>query len=475
MPRVNNAARSQSDDPMNPFSSSSPKLLSALALGLLCAGCTLAPSVSEKRARTEVAQIGDSYRPGGRKPALPEPTLESTPADYIHFAVLNNPKVEAAYDEWRASVDSIAPARALPDPQLTFQADVWNTLMSFMPGLMFDVMSSGKRMAMARELTASGNVAYRAYVATVLRTAAGARKAWIELVYVEEVFRLRERALGELKQSLDIANAGYATGRGMGSLVDQVRVSNEASKVRVDLAILADRRVAARARLKSALGLAPSDPDPAWPQADLGPTPLPTEDVLWRRAQAANPDLGRMRAMVEMAVAGVAVARTAGTPDFSLGGMVNVLNTAADPRMIRPVASVTLPVWREKIAAGIAAAKALRDASAARVTAEQIDIAAELAQMLFMVHEADRRIAYIDNTELPSFTRTIATVEAGYQSGETGPGMIPETQLMALTARLERAAALRQREIAATDLMLLTADVVPPGAPLLDEARTPVR
>jgi hypothetical protein len=38
---------------------------------------------------------------------------------------------------------------------------------------------------------------------------------------------------------------------------------------------------------------------------------------------------------------------------------------------------------------------------------------------------------------------------------------------MALNMRRERIAALREREIAATDLMLMTADVVPPGEPLL--------
>jgi outer membrane protein TolC len=51
---------------------------------------------------------------------LPELTVDSPLANFIRFAVLNNPKVEAAYEDWNASVAAIAPARALPDPQLTF-------------------------------------------------------------------------------------------------------------------------------------------------------------------------------------------------------------------------------------------------------------------------------------------------------------------------------------------------------------------
>ena len=55
----------------------------------------------------------------------------------------------------------------------------------------------------------------------------------------------------------------------------------------------------------------------------------------------------------------------------------------------------------------------------------------------------------------------------------SGPAMIPETRLMALNMGRERVAALREREIAAADLMLLTAAIAPPGAPLLAETAAP--
>lgn len=429
----------------------------------LLAGCTTPPLTAEKSARAEVRSTGAALLARAGRPALPRLRTDSPPDEFIRYAVLNHPAVAAAYYDWRASVEEIAPTRALPDPQFTFQADISNTLMSFMPGLMFDLMGPGKRTAMAGEAAAGAEVARRAYIATVLRTAAEARKAWIELAFVDEASRLRESAARALERSLQIAGTDYTTGRGMGTLTDQVRFTNELARVRSELATLADRRTAGRARFKSALGLAPGDPDPAWPQAVLTPTALPGEDELWHRAAAANAELGRMRAMVEMAIAGVEVARLAGRPDFSLGAMADL---KADPLMLRPTATLKLPVWREKIAATIAAAEARRDASLARVTAEQLNLAAELAQMLYMVREADRMIAYIDQSALPNFDRTIATIEAGYQSGMTSPAMIPETQLMALGMRLERSAALRERETAVTDLLLLTADVAPAGSPL---------
>jgi outer membrane protein TolC len=454
---------------MKPHLSSAPTLIVAFTLISALAGCTLAPSTGEKQARANVAQLGETLRPARAKPVLPALTPESPLADYVRFAVLNHPQIEAAYDDWRASVAAIAPTRALPDPQFTFEADIADTLMTFMPGLMFDFMTPGKRIAMSREMIASSNIAYRAYVATMLRAAAQARKAWVELAFLDESIRLRESSVGALEQSLALANVDYTTGRGMGSLANQVRVTNDIAKVRNDLATLGDRRAAARIRFKSTLGLASTDGDPAWPQASLAATALPSEDELWRRASAANAELAQMRAMVEMAVASIEVARKAGTPDFTIGGMADL---KSDPLMFRPTATVTLPIWREKIAANIAAAEARRDASKARVTAEQLNLAGEIAQMLYMVREADRMIAYIEQTALPNFERAIATVEAGYQSGMTGPSMIPETKLMALTMRLERAAALRERENAVTELLLMTADVAPAGSPLLTASAT---
>jgi outer membrane protein, heavy metal efflux system len=437
--------------------------LASLLIAVALAGCAGAPAPEERSARTDMRATGAKLLAREGRPALPMLRPDSPQDEFVRYAVLNHPAVVAAYYDWRASIEDIVPARTLPDPQFVFQADITNTLSSLMPGLMFDFMGSGKRAAMGREATAASGVARRDYISVVLNTAAEARKAWIELAYVDEATRLQEASIGALGSSLAIADTDYTTVRGRGTLADQVRIANDLAKARSELATLADRRTAVRARFKSALGLAPADPDPVWPSASLAPTPIPGADELWRRAAAANPGLGRMRTMVEMAVAGVEAARRAGRPDFTIGTMVDL---RTNPTLVRPLGTLNLPIWREKIAAILAAAEARRDAGVARFSTEQLKLAAELAQMLYMVREADRMIAYIERDALPNFDRSIATAEAAYQSGVTIFGMIPETQLMALAVRLERVGALRDREAAVTELMLLTADVAPAGSPV---------
>jgi outer membrane protein TolC len=169
-----------------------------------------------------------------------------------------------------------------------------------------------------------------------------------------------------------------------------------------------------------------------------------------------------MRAMVEMAVAGVEVARRGGSPDFSVGLMTDV---KAAPWMWRPTATMTLPIWRTKIREAVAAAEARRDAATARVSAEQLEMAADLARMFAMVAEADRMIDYLDRSALPAIAQQRRTAESAYRSGSGAASMILETAAMELAMQAERLAARRERELAVIDLLALSAGVAPAALP----------
>jgi len=379
--------------------------------------------------------------------------------DFFRFALLNHPRVEAAYYDWKSAVAAIAPARALPDPQLTFQADITSTVMSLMPGLMFDLMAPGKRAAMGREASAASESAYRTYATVVVSTSAELRKAWVELAYVDEAEAIRRQMTGVLDQASATAETDYATGRGMGTLEEQTKILNASAKIKSDLRVLADRQTATRARFKAALGLGRDDLDPAWPTTPYPSTVLPSEDTLWKQALAANPNLGVMRAMVEMTMAQVDVARRARTPDFTAGLMADL---KADPLMFRPTATMTLPIWREKISAAISSADSRRLAAQSRLSAEQIGMAAELAQMLFMIREADRMLAYIDESALPNIENALHSAEAGYGTGMSGFAALAELRLMELDMRLERVDVRREHEATLADLASFVAADVPP-------------
>ena len=70
-----------------------------LAASLL-PGCTIAPSAAESDARDHVNRVGvelpATAKAGAERPVLPTLNADSTPADFVRYAVLNHPAVTAA-------------------------------------------------------------------------------------------------------------------------------------------------------------------------------------------------------------------------------------------------------------------------------------------------------------------------------------------------------------------------------------------
>jgi hypothetical protein len=86
------------------------------AAALLVTGCSV--PVSQK----ELKDVQSRYRPKGEKPTLPELTPESPLSDFITYALLNSPNVEASFYSWKEAVQQAVVAGAFPDPELIFSA-----------------------------------------------------------------------------------------------------------------------------------------------------------------------------------------------------------------------------------------------------------------------------------------------------------------------------------------------------------------
>ena len=93
------------------------------ALGLLLSGCVFqdpgahwAPQGSDSRAEYQAPAAGD-----GQPRAPAELTGESGLGDYLAYAALNNPGLEAAFYDWKAALERVPQAESLPDPRFTYR------------------------------------------------------------------------------------------------------------------------------------------------------------------------------------------------------------------------------------------------------------------------------------------------------------------------------------------------------------------
>lgn len=442
---------------------SSVVFFTATGTMLFLSGCVGVPVHGEAEAQRQTEEVGNAL---AQTPSLPGLAEVEFPGAYIRYALWNHPRVEAAYARWRASVAEVAVARSLPDPRLTLQFDYASDLMNLMPGLLTAYTTRGKRTAQGEAALAASEVAYRDYVATLFDVASTLRNAWLDLAYVDEMLRLKQKEVEAYDNASRAARNDYVTA-GNGDLSRITKLERDAARQRSGLDILQERQKSARTAFKAAIGLGRVDPDPAWPTSKLSESSLPDEATLWTNIVAANPELEKLRAIVNEAVARTALAETAQTPDFSVGLMADV---KADPLMFRPQAGVSLPIWKDKIQAGIDAANARLDAAKAGAQAWEIALAARFADALYRVGAADRMIAYIDKVALPSLHTSENIAGANFQSGlgsATEPLM---AQIAIIDAEIERIGQLKDREKAVTGLLQLSAGIAPESGPLRPES-----
>src|SRR6185295_8488726 len=97
---------------------------------ILLAGCKGISTPVERKAVADLKNVSEAYRPEKQRPTLPALQTNASLSNFLQFAILNQPQVEAAYFDWVSSVRRITVERSLPDPRLTFQSDIAGMVMS---------------------------------------------------------------------------------------------------------------------------------------------------------------------------------------------------------------------------------------------------------------------------------------------------------------------------------------------------------
>lgn len=438
----------------------------SLAAVLLLSGCKGVQQPGEKQARRDLAAVSGVYRPQGRRPALPTLNTNSTLGDVLRYAMLNQPQVEAAYFDWLASVERITQERSLPDPQLTFQSDIAGVIQTVMPGLMQEFPGPGKLRARANVASAESQTKYFAFEGAVLQTAFTVKRAYYQLWFLDEKIRINRENLGLLGDLEKIARAQNETGKV--TLQDVYRAQIERDRLATEITNLADSRNPLLAQFKAALGMTSGDANPPLP-AHFESMPLDVNsDELLQTAFARNPRLKAMEAEMHMAEAGIALAHKSKEPDFSLGLMADA---KASPTMFRPLAGLTLPIWRDKIAAEIAAAQAAKHAAEARLTSEQIMLAVDFAMKTYEFREASRNLALLQDQLISKARQSLEIARSGYLAGGIDFFNLIDSERSLLNFEMAEVEARAQREIALAELSLVILGQAPAGAPTREVSR----
>lgn len=423
---------------------------------LFLPGCSGVPAKSEINARTNLKKATQTYRPGNQKPVLPVLDTNATLQSYLTYAMLNQPRVEAAYYDWAASIERATVARSLPDPQLTFQMDIQNVVTSVMPGLMASFPWLGKLRMGADVASIESQSKYQNFQAAVLESAFAVKRAYYQLYFLAEKIRVNHETLALLADLEKLARDQNEVGKV--TLQDVLRAQIEESRLENEIANLEDSQHTLQAQFKAALGLKAGDPAPPLPQRfESIPLDL-NSDKLFETALANNARLKAVESEVRAAQASIILARKARLPDFSLGLMADA---KMDPTLYRPLGTVTIPLWRDKIAAQIAEAQANKRSAEARLSDGQIALAVDFAEKTYLYREATRNLELLNSQLLPLARRSLEAARTGYLSGQIDFFNLTDSERTLIGFELERVEAAAQREITLAELSLIVLGMPP--------------
>jgi outer membrane protein TolC len=288
------------------------------------------------------------------------------------------------------------------------------------------------------------------------------RRAVIEYQRAEAALR----ALVELRPVLDgvrrAALARYAAGVAgeadpLMAEMDQVKLEHEEVLVERD-------RELARVELNTLLHrrwdapLPPSSPTLTvpWP-----PEPL---DSLIARAWRQRPEITEREAAVRAAEARHGLARAAGWPDLSLMAAYDRF-WVEEP--LRPMVGVrlNLPLWRGRLGAERAAARAGIDEASARAAAERARIAHEVHRSWLYAVETAHEAELIEKSELPVTRRASVAARAAYESGSGDIRWVLEAERAQVRVRLDQVRVYAEHLQARVELARAVGDAA--GAPTL--------
>ncbi|MDO9555599.1 MAG: TolC family protein [Atribacterota bacterium] len=416
------------------------------AIIIFLSGCATAPTRVEKEERAKVSQAERVYR---EKVNLPELSEESSLPEFIRYALLNNPKVEAAFYRWKEAVETIAVSRYLPNPQLSFEAEISSGGLEMLePGLMFMLPASGKIPLQAEAFSLEAKKYRHLFEDEILKAAFRLQEVVYQYWVLNEKIKSTQRVLKLIEDLEELSLANLTVGKV--SLSDVLLLQIEKEEMSNRIADLKDSQKVLREQFRASLGIKPGEPVPQ-PPSDLVFTPEEfPEEQMWEIAQRRYPRLELMRTRIAESEVFVKMAYKEYSPDFALGLMKSFFSEMS---LIKPLLSLSLP-WRKKVASQIAASKAGLEGAKAELSVEELDLLVILAEASFRWRQADREFKLYKYNLLPKAEAILDLQRSSYIVGTTGLNEVLTAERMWLEFSLNYLSASGMREIALNEILI---------------------
>lgn len=424
-------------------------------LALAAAGCTLTPKGLREESAA-LAAAGAEFRRGSKAEDLPAPAGGDDWRGYLRRALVANGDVRASWFEWKAALAEVDGASEWPNTSLSlgysrsfsndavksFDRNTFSLATDSTQNLSFP----GKTMAAGRAAFAKARASGERFRAAKFSVQRRAMDAWLDLALAAEKQRLAGQRAALAGVATDAADAALRAGAGQGEAlsarIDAARTDDEAAGAGSEMA-------AARAMLAAAAAIE-SPRDVAVPTRLPSPRLLPADPAVLERAVRESPMSLELQHERSERRAELDLAELEWIPDINPTAMV----TGSMEQAVG--LAVMLPTRFASIRSGIASAKAMRSAAAARLAQAGRNQLGELRATLAAAADAARARRLLEERILPAALAAGAASESAYGAGRMEMTDVVEARLLVVEVRVEiaEAAILREKQLAALEELL---------------------
>ncbi|MCH9002701.1 MAG: TolC family protein [Planctomycetes bacterium] len=477
-------------------------------LSFTAAGC-----VSSERTRS----VGDAMRWDARHAPLPTarthqleddvalPTLDESAslADYLAYAALNNPGLEAAFNLWKAALERVPQEKSLPDPRFTYRYFIREVETRVGPqkqGLGLSQMFPwfGKLELRGSVAAEAAEAARQRYENEKFKLFFEVKDAFYEYYYLGRAIDVVQENLELVEYLESVARARYKTASA--GHPDVIRAQVEMGKLEDQVTSLRDLVVPVVARLNAVLNRTSTAKLPlplSIPEEHMN---IAGEEVLKRLARN-SPVLRALDHEIDRARHAVALAKKNYYPDFTLGvdytdvgsavrskpqgfsnpaalrsasriagGMGDLIDAYAIGKSLSPGGrpgdsgqdvwmvslSMNVPIWRAKYAAGEREARARYLAALSARAQQENSLTATTQRTLFEHRDAGRKIALYRDVLIPKAKESIGSTETAFRAGSASflDLVDAERSLLEFELSFERALANRAQRLAELEMLV---------------------
>ena len=378
----------------------------------------------------------------------------STLSDYLAYAALHNPGLEAAFNRWKASLEKVPQVTSLPDPRFTYafyieevetrvgpqrhkidisQVFPWFGKLELRGDIVLEEAKSKREMFEFMKLKLFFTV----------------KEAYYDYYYLSQSISITEENMKLLGYFESVARTKYSAGKA--SNADVIKAQVELGKLEERLLSLRELREPLIAKLNTVMNR-PFDADVPWPSAVPDVEISLTDDDIIGLIQEHNPELKSLEFTTSQHMKALELAKKQFYPDIMAGmsyiatdtsSMPGTVDSGKDPVMA--MISLNLPLRRNKYHAAVREMELRKKVTEKERENRQNTLISDMKTTLYNFRDAGRKVELYRDTLIPKALQSLNVTQTAFEAGRKDFLSLMDTQRTLLELELAHEKALINR------------------------------